>query len=308
MVEHRRMEAQSTYGPSDFPAWCMLRALARCKWGTAPSLDGIMDSLFKDLPWELRGHLLQAMRKQWLGCGRPVPAWYDHLLIALFKGGDPTQLQRWRFLTLASNFLKLWESALLALPDSKVEVPPWIIGFEPGHQVADVTECIRLTALRAKVWKSPLIILQMDVETAFDSMRHADAAVVLAGSMPNGLTLHNITSLLVDHRACATMAGVTTDWIPIKRGVGQGRRITPWFGNRMLWRALEEARHSWFDNGWWFELPGASSQTVTDRTDSWFQCWWNVLTWADNIFVLTDSWDHAELIMDSVSVAMDKVV
>ena len=47
---------------------------------------------------------------------------------------------------------------------------PWVHGFRPGHQAAEVAVLLRTLMCRAIEWKMPLAVAKLDISKAYDSI------------------------------------------------------------------------------------------------------------------------------------------
>ena len=176
------------------------------KTGKSPGLDMISAELIRNLNskfYLVFVHLFNRI----LESGDFPEEWASGIIVLLFKGGDQSNLDNYRGITLLSIFGKLFIGTLLQRLNKTISTFQILnenqIAYRKGYQTSD-----HIFTLRAiiehyfEVKKSPLYLCFVDFSKAFDSVDHEDLVKQLFKYGIRGNFLSIIASLYSKVKSC----------------------------------------------------------------------------------------------------------
>ena len=161
--------------------------------------------------------------------GAPMPdEWRCSILVPLFKNkGDAMVCGNYRGVKLLCHCFKLWERIWDRRLRGIIQVAERQFGFMPGRSTTDAIHCLRRLMEKARERKSPLCLVFMDLEKAFDRVPHELIWWVLRRrKVPEGVVavlqdMYKGTKTLV-----RTQCGDSAEF-EVKVGVHQGSALSP---------------------------------------------------------------------------------
>ena len=163
----------------------------------------------------------------------PFPEeWSIGISVVLFKGGDKTDLNNYRGITLLSIFGKFFLGVLLDRLNNIISQYESLeqnqIGFRKGYQTSDHIFTLRsIIENYFRNNKGPLYVCSVDFKKAFDSVDHKLLVQQLVTYGIKGNFLKVIKSLYDQVKSCVRGNNSLTDILPCNRGVRQGCLLSP---------------------------------------------------------------------------------
>jgi hypothetical protein len=134
----------------ELPLWLVLQARSQCtsKGKSSPSFDGISWRLIASMPVDVLDSVRKYVQNRLNAnstCCEVISDWSKVLVRLIPKLPQPTDVSRWRPIALSSCVQKLY-CAILALLLEELSKPlnREACGFRSGHQVAEITEALRI--------------------------------------------------------------------------------------------------------------------------------------------------------------------
>lgn len=204
------------------------RAIMKTKNNKAPGPDNINAELWKANP-DISAEILHALFLD-IWEKECVPNdWQEGLIVKLFKKGSKTECNNYRGITLLNVASKVF--ALVILDRLQDALEPHIrneqAGFRPNRSCIDQINTLRLILEQTAEWQSPLYLLFVDFEKAFDRV---DRKVIWRILNINGIPpkLINIIKSMYSNSTCKVLhRGRTSNSIPVRSGVRQGCVLSP---------------------------------------------------------------------------------
>ena len=203
----------------------------KLKYGKASGLDMLSAELLKNANNKFF-HVFTKLFNRLLESGKFPEEWSIGIIVVLFKGGDKTDLNNYRGITLLSIFGKFFLGVLLERLNniiSRFEIlEENQIGFRKEYQTSD-----HIFTLRAIIEnyfecnKGPLHVCFVDFRKAFDSVDHKLLLQKLVVYGIKGGFLKIIESLYEKVKSCVRGNDSLTDIFPCERGVRQGCLLSP---------------------------------------------------------------------------------
>lgn len=202
------------------------KAIRDSPTGKAPGPDGLPAELWKTLP-EISAPMTD-MFNEWLSKGEIPRDVKTGTITLLFKKGDPTCIKNYRPITLLNTTLKILTKVLNnrlkgVIGDLITPVQTGISGRYIGETVRTMSDLLAY----AKANKTPLALLLLDQEKAFDKVSHTFLQKVLQ-TMGFGPVYRRWIHLLYDGAQSRLKINNTLgDKIQLLRGVRQGDCLSP---------------------------------------------------------------------------------
>ena len=203
----------------------------KLKSGKASGLDMVSAELLKNANENFMLVFTKLFNKL-LHSGKFPEEWSVGIIVVLFKGGDETDLNNYRGITLLSIFGKFFLGVLLERLNGVVSQFEILeqnqIGFRKGYQTSD-----HIFTLRAIIEnyfrnnKGPLYVCFVDFKKAFDSVDHKLLLEQLVTYGVKGNFSKVISSLYEQVKSCVRGNNSLTDIFPCNRGVRQGCLLSP---------------------------------------------------------------------------------
>ena len=216
---------------SNPPSMNEVKAAAKqLKSGKAPGNDEIPSELLK-VSMEVdsfASQLHSLINHVWQTEDVPTE-WIDGLIIKLPKKGDLSKCNNWRGITLLNTVNKLItiivHNRISKVMDKKLRNQQ--AGFRPGRSCIDHINTLRIIIEQSVEFNSPLYLLFIDFERAFDSLNRDVMWTILASyGIPQKL-INIIKSLYRDTRCQVIHRGKPGRQFRIKSGVKQGCILSP---------------------------------------------------------------------------------
>ncbi len=207
--------------------------IKRLKNGKASGLDMLGAELLKHLNKKFLRVFTKLFNKLMVS-GKFPKEWSVGIIVVLFKGGDKTDLNNYRGITLLSIFGKLFLGILLHRLNNVISQYEILeenqIGFRKGYQTSD--HIFTLGAIIEHSFenlKAPVYLCFIDFRKAFDSVDHKLLLQKLVTYGLSGNFLQIITSMYEQVKSCVRVKNGLTDIFPCNKGVRQGCLLSPIF-------------------------------------------------------------------------------
>lgn len=224
-------------------------AIGQLKKEKAPGEDGITNEMLKIGGKTLEEAILILLNKC-LEEGKTPEAWQNAEVIILFKKGDATNLENYRPISLLSVLYKVLTKVLTNRLNAKFDFyqPVEQAGFRKGFSTIDHIQSVRTLIEKCTEYNIPLHLAFVDYHKAFDSIE----TWAVLDAMHDARIDSRYTEIIGHVYGNAAMRvkiddELTTDKIPINRGVRQGDTISP----KLFTLALENIfrKLPWLDRG-----------------------------------------------------------
>ena len=224
-----------------------LAAISTLNKGKAHGPDGIPAELLDVLSPALKRTLHEIICQIWTGA-KPMPKeWKESYLIPLPKKGDLTYCKKWRGILLTSVpgkvFAKIINGRLVAHIECKGILPETQCGFRAGRGTVDMIFTLRMALELARVKKTDLHVVFVDLMKAYDSVnRNGLWGILRAKGVPNTM-LDLIKDFYTGKTARVSAEGELTEEFELRTGLGQGCCLAPLLFNVYLAAVMEEWYH-----------------------------------------------------------------
>ena len=256
-------------------------ALDKVRLAAATGSDGVPAALLACGGETFLGVLYRAVRDRIRGVeNEPVESWARSAVVLLPKKGDLGDLDRWRPITLVGAFYKVYEICAWTVAEQSLRpLPGSIWGFRPGRQALDVVGALAWGFRRAAEWDQELYLASLDVEGAFDAMRAELLGAELEQRGAPASAVEAILAEMVGMEVTTQFAGSSAPPFFPRRGARQGGPKSPAAWNNFVAGKIEDLERSWGDDPAikWVDVPELQRA--------------GLFVWADNLFVVSDSWD-----------------
>lgn len=206
----------------------IVNAIKRLKNNKAPGADNISPEMLKVDLDSISSQLESIIREVWENESVPTH-WKDGRIIKLPKKGNLTLCTNWRGITLLNTVNKVMSIILHDRLSSVLE--PTLrreqAGFRPGRSCTDHINTLRIIVEQSIEWQSPIFLLFIDFERAFDSLDREMMWKVLASyGIPDKL-LNIIQSMYRDANCRIVHRGLLGREFNVASGVKQGCILSP---------------------------------------------------------------------------------
>lgn len=203
-------------------------AIKKLKNGKAAGSDGLPAEIFKADPETSSDILHKMITSIWQTEDAPTE-WKEGVIIKLHKKGDKKDCNNYRGLTLLNTASKVLTLILLRRLTDSLE--PTIrneqAGFRPRKSCVDQINTLRIIIEQSAEWRSPLYLLFVDFEKAFDTV---DRNVIWEVLKHNGVPqkIINVTRSLYLNATCRIKhRGKLSERFSVTSGVKQGCALSP---------------------------------------------------------------------------------
>ena len=218
--------------------------------GKSTGPDGLTYELLQvAMGSDLRPHLVEFFNDVLLGTKQLPKTWLLSQVVLLPKHRAPAQPRDLRPIVLSSSVSKVFTRLLLHR--LRERFPPLLGGQiigEAGAQTLDAALAVQHTMRLANERKQPLVVAQLDVAEAFDTISHTAVARYLASLGPCR-EAHLLLLLVTQAKVTLQLSG--SQWTqPLRRGIVQGApysaelyaRVVDYHlaATHMKWQAPEE--------------------------------------------------------------------
>ena len=206
-----------------------------------------------------------------------VKDWAEFDVCLVPKKGDISYISRWRPISLVPTLYKLYELCILKVLDKEFKpLPTQLFGFRPGRQCLDIVFFLVESLRKAEEWGEKLFVISMDMASAFDSVRADILGDVLLERGASAFSAAAVVRENLELRCRPCLGHTQCAPICLDVGLRQGGPRTPSGWNQLMGFLVDELLQNWSDR------PPAVS---------WAPEWkpFEILVWADNIFLVTSS-------------------
>jgi sorting nexin-29 len=202
--------------------------------------------------------------------------WNNGYIINLPKKGDLSDCKNWRGITLLNTINKLVTTILYQRLIEKQE--PLLrkeqAGFRPHRSCVDQINTLRIVVEQSLEYRSPLYMIFIDFERAFDSLKHTAIWQTLTEWEVPTKVVNIIRNYIINQHVKSSIETGKAKSIPMRNGVKQGCALSPLLFNIVLDTALSKANDTQRGIRW----------TLTDRLED--------LDYADDICLLAHTFNH----------------
>lgn len=206
----------------------IVRAIKELRNGKAGGMDNIPPEVLKADAQQSADLLLPIFRKIWEKEQMP-DEWKKGLLIKLPKKGDLANCENWRGIMLLSVPSKVFSRIILNRMKEAIDqkTRKEQAGFRRNRSCTDQINTLRIIVEQSVEFRSPLYLLFVDFEKAFDSInRERLWAVMKARGVPEKI-IRLVQETYRDFRCHVDHMGRTSDPFEINSGVKQGCLLSP---------------------------------------------------------------------------------
>jgi hypothetical protein len=198
--------------------------------GKASGPDDINNRVLRELANELSAPLTSLFNKS-LTEGYFPSSWKEANVSAIFKKGDPSQVNNYRPISLLSNIEKVLERIVFKRIYNFLLgqnfLSPFQSGFIPGDSPVNQLAFIYNSFCKAIDEGKEIRAVFFDISKAFDRVWHKGLLAKLKSAGVTGNLLHWFSSYLTNRRQRVILPGTSSDWSAINAGVPQGSILGP---------------------------------------------------------------------------------
>lgn len=264
----------------------ILKAIKALKNNKAAGPDNVPADILKADPNTSADILHPLITRAWENNNIP-DSWKQGLIVKLPKKGDATLCQNWRGIVLLNAIHKVL--SLIIHSRLAVSIEPILrrnqAGFRPNHSCVDHINTLRIIIEQSIEFRTPLHLLFIDFERAFDSIPHTILWKVLKEKgVPNKLIM--MIEELYRNATCSVLHnGRTSSTFNLTTGVKQGCTLSPLLFNIMLDSVLTKATEN---------VRGIRWTLTSHLTD---------LDYADDICLITQSFTDMKILLSALTSA-----
>ena len=258
---------------------------------SSPGLDGLPYSVFQ---LHATKSTLLSVCNRVLHTGVAPPDWVNSAIVPLFKKGDPNLPSNYRGIALMSTAAKLFNKMILKRVRDLVDqrLRPNQNGFRAHRSCPQHILALRRVIENCQVYqKQSAVIAFIDFKKAFDSIHRSYLVETLTQLEIPIYLIKAIMSLYWESTVQVVTSHGLTDPIPVRRGVLQGDTLAPYLFVLVLDRVMQTAL---VDETMGYCVRERRSSRHPGRfvTD---------LTFADDIALLAQTFEHADLMLQAVA-------
>jgi hypothetical protein len=152
----------------------IVNATKTIKYGKAAEADNIPAEVLKANPYMSADILLPLFQDIWQKEKFPKE-WKEGIIIKVLKKGDLSQCRNWRGVTLLAVISKMFNKIILERIKNSLEMGLWKeqAGFHHNRSCIDQINTLTVIIEQCVEFQSPLYMLFVDYQRAFDSLRRA---------------------------------------------------------------------------------------------------------------------------------------
>lgn len=220
-------------------------AIKALKNNKSPGLDNIPPELLLADPMTSSKLLLPLMEGFWSSNYLP-DSLLEGVIIKIPKKGDLSERSNWRGITLLNMLLKVIAHIIrkriydAISPGMRKEQA----GFRRGKSCVDHVNSLRIIVEQSVEWRSPLYLLFIDFEKAFDTLNHTAIWNALACKGVPQQLISLIKSIYANATCRILHENELSDKINIGKGVRQGCVLSPLLFNIVLDVIMQQATTS----------------------------------------------------------------
>lgn len=202
-------------------------AISKLKNNKAAGPDNLPSELFKYSPAIAR-HLWPLISDAWDSGNIPLD-WKEGIIVTIPKKGDLSECKNWRGITLLNTIQKIMAFIVLDRISPVVEscLRNEQAGFRKNKSCVDHINSLRIIVEQSSEWNSPLYLLFVDFERAFDTINRDSIWNCLRNIGTPEKIITIIHMLYQDAPNRARFKGIASEEFHIQRGVRQGCVLSP---------------------------------------------------------------------------------
>ena len=159
-------------------------------------------------------------------------SWLEGIIRPIYKrGGDPTQPENYRPITILSCFGKLFTAILNSRLNSFIDHHDILnenqAGFRSGYSTTDHISTLHILSEILKHNKKKLFCSFIDFSKAFDSVWRVGLWMKLLSNNINGKIFRIINNMYKDIKSCVMHSGEQSCFFKSQIGVRQGENLSP---------------------------------------------------------------------------------
>jgi hypothetical protein len=267
------------------------RAVKSLKARKAAGEDGIPPELYKYGGETVISVLKDILDLIWTKESLPQ-AWYKAVIIPIFKKGDQTDCSNYRGISLLDIALKILEAVILDRMRGAYTPRENQAGFRSGRGCRDQIFALRQLLETRYEYRRPTALVFIDFKAAFDSVaRESIYTIAVQLGFPSKI-VSMIQCLYRSTQSVVRAYGKASEPFDVVTGVRQGSILSPFLFNMVVDEVLRKA----------LDEPHAGGVQISTRSEPLFD-----LAYADDIVVLAESSEYAQLMLDRVSLEASKV-
>lgn len=203
-------------------------AIMKMKNWKSPGPDGLPSELFKANS-DLSAKELQPIIAEAWNENLFLKDWKEALIIKLPKKGDPSLCNNWRGIVLQNIIGKLLAQIILdrITPALEPNIRQEQAGFRQGRSCTDHVSTLRIIIEQSKEMQSPLYLLFVDFEKAFDSLSRERMWEILNEYGVPTKIINIIRNLYCEANLSVVHQGKVGPEFGVETGVKQGDILSP---------------------------------------------------------------------------------
>lgn len=264
-------------------------AIKKLKNNKAPGPDQIASELLKACPTTSAAALQDDIVAAWES-EMFDSEWKKGVIVKIPKKGDLKKCDNWRGITILNTINKIMAQIILQRITDPIErqLRDEQAGFRANRGCIDQSNTLRLIIEQSNEFNSPLYVLFVDFEKAFDRVRREAVWRALAKKNIPSKIIRIIKALYSDAKCSVLHNGAVSEEFDVKNGVRQGCVLSPLLFITVLDETLREAATT--SNGIWWN----PTRKLGD------------LDFADDIALLTNTQADLQKMTDNLSAAAQR--
>jgi Reverse transcriptase (RNA-dependent DNA polymerase)/Domain of unknown function (DUF6451) len=206
----------------------IIKALKELKNRKAAGIDEIPAEILKADVDTTAEALLPLFRDVWINESLPED-WLQGIIIKIPKKGDLSECKNWRGINLLSIVSKVFTKIILNRLLKVVEplIRKQQSGFRPEKSCVDLINTLRIIIEQSVEWRSPLYLLFVDYQVAFDSLDRDCIWIALKNRGVPDKIIRVIQKLYSGFRCRVLHDGKYSEPFSTASGVRQGCMLSP---------------------------------------------------------------------------------
>jgi len=178
------------------------------------------------------------------------------IVVPVYKGGDPTELNNYRPISILQTLSKIFEKIVAKRLRKYLDCSKFFsekqFGFRPGRNI-DQAVMQHVTEIVGEIEGSKTVAaIYLDIRKAFDTVNHQILLSKLQNCGVRGTLLSWFTSYLTDRKQCVKIDKTCSRMVTIHNGVPQGSTLGPLlfiiYVNDLLKMTLQGSIYSFADD------------------------------------------------------------
>ena len=268
------------------------KAIAEMKCGKAPGDDGLKAEAWKELPIEGRRSFLVAINKIWMNEQEIPMSWRKGVVIPVFKGGNETDSDCYRGITLMNTSYKLTMSMVKTRLEEEIEsrqlLPESQGGFRSGRGTREQVFILARLIEESLDRKDSFYAVFLDLKSAYDGVPRVKMTECLRRRNASEQIVELVDRVYAETWSIARVNESVSEGFRMNVGVRQGCPLSPILFNLYI-SEIEEVLRKGQDGG-----------VVIGREKVW------MLAYADDMVLFARSMSEMKVMIKRVERYMDK--